>query len=386
MIDDTNLLTFDGTTAVGVVVAGPIYNSSGAVAKTSPGLLTLSGSNTYGGPTTVSAGTLRLAAPTQLSGGNIFSSPIGTGTLTLAAGTTLQDDGVPRTLANNLVINGNVTFSSAGAGSVTFDSSGLTTPTTVTLNNNSTLNVTNTTTIKSGMVVNAGTLAKSGSGTLEIDAAPVLAANSAIQAGGGVLRFKVASGSAAVGTGVTATVSPGATLELAGSVSALSAGANRANVSNNSLAAAGGLLVSGGNQQVGAIDGSGNIVVGSDASLTANHIIQNALIIGGTTGHPATVTIAASDSAGNSMAAESSDFAPSIAASSSARIGQFNTEMLSSASPLAAPVFPRSPVAATDLVTVPEPSAVVLFAFGVVALALFWPCALRKEALAFLGE
>ena len=390
MIDDTNQLTFDGTTAAGVVVAGPIYNSSGALTKTSTGLLTLSGNNSYGGGTTVSSGTLATTGAGTVGPGPLAVNAANGITSTVTLGASQSISGLSSAVA--------------GTGAATLN---IAAGTTLTVNQASA-------TTFGGTIVNAGTLAKSGSGTLEIDAAPVLAANSAIQVGGGVLRFKVASGSAAVGTGVTATVAPGATLELAGSVSALSAGANRANISNNSQAAAGGLLISGTNQQVGAIDGSGNLVVGSDASLTANHIIQNALIIGGTTGHLATVTIAASDSAGKSMAAEPSDFAPSIAALSSAPIGQFNTEMLSSASPLAAPVSALSPVAPTDLMTVPEPSAVVLFAFGVVSLAFFrrrgsstafvvfrsakgrafaerkttnpFRCALRKNAFAFQGE
>ena len=58
------------------------------------------------------------------------------------------------------------------------------------------------------------------------------------------------------------TVDSGATLELAGSVSALATSPNRVNVTNNSQQASGGmLLVSGTHQQVGAIDGTGDTVV-----------------------------------------------------------------------------------------------------------------------------
>lgn len=408
MIDDSNMLTLDSTTAGSVVIAGPIYNAAGGLTKTSTGTLTLSGDNTYGGPTTINSGTLRLGAPTFLSSGAIFSSPVGTGTLTLAGGTTLQDDGVPRTLANSVAITGNVTFSSAGSGSVTIDPSGLTTPATVvTLSNNPTLTVTNTTVIKSviagvgqsltlsgggsltlgaantynggtivnsgtltttltgtvgpgplavnssggapsvanlgssqtisalssavagngsatlnigsgttlavnqagnttfaGMIVNNGMLAKSGGGTLEVNGAPTLAANSVLQVIGGKLRMNVISGSPLVDNGVSANVLIGATLELAGSISALAAGPNRANVLNNSQAAAGGLLVSGTNQRIGNLDGTGNAVVANGAALAANHIVQNALTIGGSMNGPATVTIAPSDMTGNPLAAE----------------------------------------------------------------------------------
>ena len=78
--------------------------------------------------------------------------------------------------------------------------------------------------------------------------------------------------------------------------------ANRVNITNNSQQTSGGmLLVSGTNQQVGAIDGTGDTVVNDGSDLTANHIIQNALVIGGTAGQPALVTIDASDASGNPL-------------------------------------------------------------------------------------
>ena len=98
----------------------------------------------------------------------------------------------------------------------------------------------------------------------------------------GILRFKATNGAASVGTAVTATVSNSATLELAGSVSSLSAGGNRVNIVSNSTAAAG-ILVSGTHQQVGNIDGSGTTQINAGSDLTADHIIQSALVIGGTT-------------------------------------------------------------------------------------------------------
>ena len=72
----------------------------------------LAGASTYTGGTAFNSGGLQIAGPTTFSGGNIASSPIGRATLTLAAVTTLRDDGAARMLANNLVINGNVTFAS----------------------------------------------------------------------------------------------------------------------------------------------------------------------------------------------------------------------------------------------------------------------------------
>ena len=105
---------------------------------------------------------------------------------------------------------------------------------------------------------------------------------------GGTLRFNLGAGPATVGVGVTATVAAGATLELAGSFSALASTANQVNIKNDSQAIAGGILVSGIHQQVGSIDGTGNVVIAAGRDLTASAIRQNALIIGGTAGSPAT--------------------------------------------------------------------------------------------------
>jgi hypothetical protein len=59
------------------------------------------------------------------------------------------------------------------------------------------------------------------------------------------------------------------------------------------------LTVSGaGSFTVGGVNGAGDLTVGVGGSLTATHIVQNALIIGGSPGSPATATIAASDAAG----------------------------------------------------------------------------------------
>ncbi len=373
MIDDSNLLTFDGTTTGPVVISGPIYNTSAGLTKTSAGILTLAGNNTYGGPTTVSGGTLRLASPTFISSGTIVSSPVGTGTLTLAGGATLQDDGAQRTLANSVAITGNVTFSSAAGGSIIIDPSGLATPTTVMLTNNPTLTVTNSTVVKS-VIASAGTLTKSGSGTLEIDGAPQFAANSALQVNGGRLRFNVTSGSPSVGSGVTATVASGAVLELAGSISVFSGSGNRASLRNNSLDSGGGLLVSHGNQQVGTIDGIGDTVVNAGASLTANHIIQDALVIGGVNGNPATVTIAASDSSGNSRTAITANPADSLFAGASQQTmpSPIDDGVAASTDSLGIPLSSNVPAAQLSggNAAVPEPATFTLFGMAVVLMLL----------------
>ncbi len=97
---------------------------------------------------------------------------------------------------------------------------------------------------------------------------------------------------------LTATIDGTGTLELSGPDSAIAGGNGRVNVINTSNAAAG-LFVSGSNELVGGIDGTGNTMVNAGGNLTASHIVQNTLVIGGTATNRATMTIAASDAQGN---------------------------------------------------------------------------------------
>jgi hypothetical protein len=110
----------------------------------------------------------------------------------------------------------------------------------------------------------------------------------------------VTSGSPTIGAGVNVAVNGFGALELAGSNSALVAGANRANIANSSSAAVG-IIVSGTNQAVGNIDGSGTTQVNAGSDLTASHIVQSALAIGGASSSHGFVTIDASDSSGNPL-------------------------------------------------------------------------------------
>jgi hypothetical protein len=114
-------------------------------------------------------------------------------------------------------------------------------------------------------------LVKTGDSPLEIDGGFALGDNSSLTVNAGTLKISVTTGSPIVGAGVTAAVLGTGTLELAGSVSALgtAVAANRTNITNSSSATAG-VLVSTGNQQVGGIDGSGNVAVSDGASLTAS--------------------------------------------------------------------------------------------------------------------
>ncbi len=226
----------------------------------------------------------------------------------------------------------------------------------------------------------ARTITKVNSGTLEIQGASTLTGGTSIKANVGTLRFNNQSGAATVGALVTATVAPGATLELAGNVSDLSSpspASARVNVTNNSKQSSGGsLLVSGTNQQVGAITGTGDTVVNASASLTANSIVQNALVIGGTDAtHTGLVTIAASDASGNPLSSGSGmavagALAPSEpfggGATSASDLAPANAEG-TSGDPIAGPT---SASQSGSTPAVPEPSSWVLLAIaGLASLA-----------------
>lgn len=143
-----------------------------------------------------------------------------------------------------------------------------------------------------------GMLSKVGAGTLIITGPNTYSGNTAVD--DGKLMFNIATGTPSIGSATTVTVAPGATLELAGSISALgsSTGA-RAHVINDSPT--GGVLISGQHQIVGAIDGSGQTTIATGSDLTANHIIQSALVISGGPTSLATLTIAASDETGSPL-------------------------------------------------------------------------------------
>ncbi len=136
----------------------------------------------------------------------------------------------------------------------------------------------------SGLVI-----AGPGNGALTIGSAPTFKNGSSLTINAGTLQIDATgSTSAMVGTGVTASVAGGATLQLAGTVSALSnsTGSNAANVVTRGNGA---LFVTGTNQTVGSVTGdargngyTGSTTVGNGtnaASLIATQILQSTLII-----------------------------------------------------------------------------------------------------------
>lgn len=116
-------------------------------------------------------------------------------------------------------------------------------------------------------------MTKTGDGTLTLAGANNLTGN--VEVDGGSLAFDDSS-MPTLAPSISAITEDSGALQLAGSVSDLS---SNVNITNNS-GASDGLLVSGTNQVVGNISGSGNTVLGSDADLTASSIIQSGLTIG----------------------------------------------------------------------------------------------------------
>jgi autotransporter-associated beta strand protein len=279
-----------GDPAGDLVITGRLRDAeNGAprgLTKAGAGTMVLTSGSTYTGTTTISGGTL-----TTTSTGSIGSGP-----LVVSAA-----DSVASALnlgANQTVSSLSGTISGSGTARI-----GVGSGVTLTVNQTTDTTYAGAVTLAAGVIAGrGGALVKPNSGTLEIQGASSFANNSFVEIDGGKLRFNVSVGSASVGTGTVALVDNSAVLELAGSVSALSLGNHGVDVLNNSSAAAG-ILVTGTNQRVGGIDGSGSTQVNAGSDLTASHIVQTALVIGGTMGSPSLVTIAPSDHNGNPLAA-----------------------------------------------------------------------------------
>jgi fibronectin-binding autotransporter adhesin len=229
-------------------LANGARNNGAALFHLGTGAVTLSGATNYhGGTTMVTAGTLTLTGTNTFTG----STTINAGTLAINGGGVLINGGTLRVPPN------------AGATSLT----------------------------------GGTTLWQSGTGTLELAGNPTLGNYNTVSANAGTLRFNNNSCATSVGTGVPVNVTGGGTLELAGTVSDLSTSVPPDRVHTIDLS-----NVTGTNQPIGAIDGTGDTVINSGATLTANHIVQGALTIGGDAGTPAPVTIAASDFSGSPLA------------------------------------------------------------------------------------
>jgi hypothetical protein len=294
---------------------------------------------------------------------------IGGNTLTLGAdGLTVQAGSAAHTINSAVTITGSQTWQIANGAALPLTVGGMLT------------------------VPASATLTKADGGTLVIASAPSLGNNSSLAINGGTMKFAATNGSATVGTAITATVAAGATLELAGTVSALSSNATataRVNIVNNSTA--NGLVVSGTNQQVGAISGSGNLTIEAGSDLTVNSVQQAALVIGGTSTSPGTVTIRPSDSSGNPLVG---NLVSSIGVQQPFAAGLTDNDAASnlSAEPLASHAQASSllvsgaldgGIQSSGTESVPEPSTVLL---ALVAALTFFSSLRRTRARANRGR
>ena len=361
LITDDATLTIDLSS--NLTIAGQI-TGTGTLYQIGSGRTALTGSNNnYSGGTYVSSGTLATAAGSVIGSGaadvtggvlDVSSGAMSVGPLTVASGGTLNislgnllTSTGAASFAGTLNITGSPSANSyeliAYSGSPTgmfatatgFTGYALVYATgQLDLQSYSAFNNTsgNTTTISSGVDLNGGPLQINGGGStvfngpVQLDGAAVTISNGSsvtingaptlnsgsVAVNSGTFTINNNTSSPATGTGpVTITIATAATVQLAGSSSALTTGVNIVN--NGSTASGGGLNVTGTNQVVGTVSGNhstvadgngtqatvyaGDTVVAPGASLTATQILQNSLTIGA----GATVTIAPSGS--SSMAA-----------------------------------------------------------------------------------
>ncbi len=304
---------------------------------------------------------------------NVNSLVIGTlggQSLLLTTGGTVQTTSTvisAQTINAPLILEGDYKFTSgAAATAATLTFGGKITPAATSGNTTLTLNGSNL-----GANTIAGALTDNGSGILAVtkggpglwilSGANSYSGPSTVTAG--TLRFNIAAGTPNIATGATATVASGATLELAGAISALgSSGGNRAHLINDSTAP--GLLVTGMHQAVGNIDGNGTTQVNAGSDLTANHIVQSALVIAGAVTSRGLVAIDASDASGNPLVSLSLLAAPNT--DTPVGVGGEIGDSLNE-SPVAGSATLSALGVNSAFTAVPEPSSLLLVIGGLAA-------------------
>lgn len=209
-------ITGNNNSAGDVIVNALIQNGGinyvgtlGGPGGVTPPVMNFLSANTYSLGTTVSGvGILQLGASDVVSGGVISTGPVGRGLLTLGTGTTLRStSSTARTLENNLSLSGNVVFgaTSTQTGALTFDSVGLTTPSTVALTANTQL-TTNVPTNINNVISGSFDLTKAGATVLNLGAANTFSGTFTASASTTNLNVNGALGSVTaitIGTGAT---------------------------------------------------------------------------------------------------------------------------------------------------------------------------------------
>jgi len=143
---------------VGNRAAGSAISGSGTLTKSGAGALNLSGTSTYTGNTTLSAGTLQLGASGVGTAAAITSSPVGKGTLVLNGGAVSSDSATARTVLNPVTFAADMPLGDAiNSGKLTFSGTADLGGTTRTLTAASTVEF-------AGPVIDGG-ITKNGAGT-----------------------------------------------------------------------------------------------------------------------------------------------------------------------------------------------------------------------------
>ncbi len=330
----TNLVFNDNVTFNVAPSTSLLISSASTISETNGSRnLTLTGGGTlafnstaanYTGTTTISGGTLRVSATSNISsnavlldatGGNVSTLQIAN--LQTVSNLTTANDANGGSATLEVQSGGSMTVSPTAAGTSTFQGK-----------------------VQLDSVGGVGaTLAKAGvsGSTLVLNGPTNFQTNSSLQVNDGTLRVS-AAGTPSVGTGVTATVASGATLELAGLVSALADPTATNPPHRVDVANAGTLQVDASAvQTVGGIDPSssvsGSVTILDGGNLTANHINQSSLVIG----NGSVFTLAPSDPNGNPMAGVGSVGGGLVLAGSLTPSSSF---VASSGSLHLAPVFP----------------------------------------------
>jgi autotransporter-associated beta strand protein len=166
-----------GGTNTSANVAGDSGGSL-TLGKSGGGTLTLSGANTYSGGTNLTDGTITVGASSVVTGNTITSSPLGTGTLAMSAGTALSfSTGSNYTIANAITISGDPDFTppSGTTQTITGVISDGASAGTLNMNGAGTLVLTATNTYTGATTINSGILALSGTGSIATSSAVELA-------------------------------------------------------------------------------------------------------------------------------------------------------------------------------------------------------------------
>jgi hypothetical protein len=216
-----------------------------------------------------------------------------------------------------------------------------------------------------------GTMRVSGGGTIAIGSASLsLANNSQLMATGSGSTLRLNAGSAtsgSLGTGITAVVSAGATLELANSapVTPLPV-AYRVAVTNSGVLQ----IDAGAAQQMGGIDGNnhdapGGVVLQGGAQLTADHINQSSLVISA----GATFTLAPSSATGSPMDDASGFALAGSLTPANAFIAADGSLIFGGGFEGSAAALNVGSASVSGAAAVPEPSTLALLAIAAIGLA-----------------